>query len=36
MKEILDKKCSYRNEYIKAMALKMNEKFEKYWVIAIY
>jgi hypothetical protein len=36
MKEILDKKCSDMNEYIQAMALKMNEKFEKYWEIAIY
>ncbi|XP_042944767.1 zinc finger BED domain-containing protein RICESLEEPER 2-like [Carya illinoinensis] len=31
MKEVLTTKSVDRNEYIQAMAKKMNEKFEKYW-----
>jgi hypothetical protein len=31
MKEILSIKCMDRNEYIKAMATKMTENFDKYW-----
>jgi hypothetical protein len=31
MKEILDIKAAYMNEYIRLMATKMSDKFDKYW-----
>jgi hypothetical protein len=31
MKEILDIKAADRNEYIRLMAAKMSDKFDKYW-----
>jgi hypothetical protein len=31
MKEVLMIKCEDRNEYIRSMAIKMTNKFDKYW-----
>jgi FMN-dependent NADH-azoreductase len=31
MKEVLIIKCEDKNEYIRSMATKMNDKFYKYW-----
>jgi hypothetical protein len=31
MKEIVDVKSGDRNEYMKLMAVRINDKFDKYW-----